>query len=76
MKDFGIGIQNNEINKIFERFTRLKTDKYYTGLGLGLYIASEIIQKHGGKTWVESELNTGSVFYFCLPKNINSDHSM
>ncbi|MDQ3193340.1 MAG: PAS domain-containing sensor histidine kinase [Bacteroidota bacterium] len=76
VKDFGIGIQNNEINKVFERFSRLKTDKYYTGLGLGLYIASEIIQKHGGKTWVESEFNNGSVFYFCLPKNLNSDHSI
>jgi PAS domain S-box-containing protein len=69
VKDFGIGIQKSHQHKIFERFYRVfdSTDKTFPGLGLGLYIASEIVKRHGGKLWVKSNVGKGSTFYFSLP---------
>ncbi len=69
VQDFGIGISEENKLKIFERFFRangLKSETY-PGFGLGLYIASEIIESHQGKIWVESELNKGTTFHFTLP---------
>jgi two-component system, OmpR family, sensor histidine kinase VicK len=66
VSDNGIGIQKNKLNKIFERSFQIKS-KSTEGLGLGLYIASEIIKKHRGKIWVESKYKVGSTFYFSLP---------
>lgn len=69
VKDTGIGIAENDVNKLFTKFFRgenaIKTIP--TASGLGLYIAQNIIRRHGGQIWVESELNRGSVFYFTLP---------
>ncbi|HEX8377883.1 MAG TPA: HAMP domain-containing sensor histidine kinase [Pedobacter sp.] len=66
--DEGIGMSNESIDKIFQKFHRDKqVVKGYSGLGMGLYIASEIITDHGGKIWVESIENSGSTFYFSLP---------
>ncbi len=68
VQDFGIGISKKEISKIFERFYRVESiSKRFSGLGIGLYISYEIIKRHGGKMWVESELGKGSTFYFSLP---------
>lgn len=67
VKDFGIGIPSDLINNLFDRFYQVATSNF-NGLGLGLYIASQIIKKHEGKTWVKSEINIGSTFYFCIPK--------
>ncbi len=67
VKDFGIGVPKEEQINIFERFYRSK-DMSVTilGFGLGLYICKDIITRHNGKIWVESE-ESGSAFYFTLP---------
>ena len=68
VKDNGIGIPEYAQSKLFERFFRMKTKQVETspGMGLGLYISSEIIKQHNGKMWIESKLNEGSTFYFSL----------
>ena len=69
VKDYGIGIEQSEQKKIFERFYRAKgkEEQTYPGFGIGLFIANEFIQKHGGQVWVESEKGKGSTFTFTLP---------
>jgi signal transduction histidine kinase len=69
VEDFGIGIDADEQKKIFERFYRAqgKEEQTYPGFGIGLFIANEFIQKHGGRLMVESEKGKGSVFTFTLP---------
>ena len=69
MQDFGIGIAQSHQEKLFERFYRVysEKDQTYPGLGIGLYIAHEIIQRHGGKMWVDSVEGKGSTFSFSLP---------
>jgi PAS domain S-box-containing protein len=68
--DFGIGIPKEKVSKIFDRFYRVEnTPHLFTGLGIGLYIASEIIQRHDGRIWVETEEGKGSTFHFTLPVN-------
>jgi signal transduction histidine kinase len=70
VRDFGIGIAKEHLDSLFERFYRVdNTASKYEGLGLGLYIASEIVSRHGGTVWIESQLNEGSTFYFKLPIN-------
>jgi len=68
IKDFGIGLSDHQKERIFERFYRVEDNTYTTsGLGIGLYISSEIIKAHKGEIGVESKLNEGSTFYFILP---------
>jgi len=68
VKDFGIGIAKEDIDQLFQRFYRVsKTAMNYQGVGLGLYIASEIIKKHKGTFSIESEAGKGSSFCFNLP---------
>ncbi len=67
VKDFGLGIPKSQQEKIFERFYQVKGNSPYPGLGLGLYISSQIIKEHQGKMWVESKEKKGSTFYFSLP---------
>jgi two-component system CheB/CheR fusion protein len=69
VQDFGIGIAPALKSKIFSRFFRAENDNFRTfpGLGLGLYIASEIITRQKGKVWLESKKNKGSTFFFSLP---------
>lgn len=70
--DFGIGLSDEQQFKIFERFYRVEDKKNMTsGLGMGLYISSEIINTHNGKLGVESKLGEGSTFYFDLPVEAN-----
>jgi PAS domain S-box-containing protein len=73
VEDQGIGIPKDKISKIFDRFYRVESKEgEFTGLGLGLYISSEIIKRQGGQMWVESEEKIGSIFYFTVPvKKIN-----
>jgi signal transduction histidine kinase len=75
--DFGIGIARQNQKKIFERFHRITEGKEATfpGIGLGLYICSEIVKHHGGEIWVKSEIGKGSVFYFSLPLKQLSDNN-
>ena len=67
--DFGPGIPKEAQSHIFERFFRLNDKSEYTakGLGLGLYIALEIVKAHKGKLWVESNPGEGATFLFSLP---------
>ena len=66
--DFGIGMSPYEQKSIFERFYRVNGHESATpGLGMGLYIAAEIIKEHNGEIKVKSKLNEGSVFSFSLP---------
>lgn len=68
VRDFGLGIPRENQKKIFDRFYRVEgLSPHISGLGIGLYIASEIVRRHKGKVWVESEEGKGSTFYFCLP---------
>ncbi len=69
VQDFGIGMAKQHLEKIFERFYRVydTTDKTFPGLGIGLYISSEIVKRHGGRFWVKSDPGKGSTFSFSLP---------
>jgi len=69
IKDEGIGISRENIKKLFDPHYRVKskeTEKI-SGFGIGLYLCAEIVKRHHGKIWVESELGTGSTFAFTLP---------
>jgi signal transduction histidine kinase len=75
IRDFGIGMEAEHLNRIFERFYRIR-DKPAgpaQGLGIGLYVVSEIVKKHQGKLWVESEPGKGSTFYCSIPLTRSAD---
>ncbi|MBA2563460.1 MAG: sensor histidine kinase, partial [Chitinophagaceae bacterium] len=69
VQDFGIGISAHEQQNVFEQFYRVNKGNQPTfpGMGIGLYICSEIISRHNGKIWVESSIGEGSIFYIWLP---------
>ena len=68
VRDFGIGIAPENLDKLFDRYYRVdNTAMRFEGLGLGLFISSEILKRHRGSFWIESELGKGSTFYFRLP---------
>jgi signal transduction histidine kinase len=69
VKDEGLGIKPDDLDKIFDRYYRVEADqtRHISGFGIGLYLSSEIIQRHGGKVWAESEPGQGSTFYFSIP---------
>lgn len=71
IKDTGIGIPPNEMPKIFDEFYRASNAKKVVrnGTGLGLSIAKQIVERHGGRIWVESEVDKGSIFNIILPKS-------
>ncbi len=69
VRDTGIGMPKQLLPRIFEKFQRLEGSyvKDSVGTGLGLYIVRELIRAHGGRVWVESQIDKGSTFYFSLP---------
>lgn len=71
VRDFGIGIPEDKQSKVFEQYYRVSSSEEHTfpGLGLGLYISSEIIKRTGGKIYMSSNEEKGSDFCFEIPKS-------
>ena len=70
VKDNGIGISKENIENVFKKYFRAEDQAMrFQGMGIGLFIANEIVKRHHGKMWVESELGKGSTFYFSIPLN-------
>lgn len=67
VKDTGVGIQQRDLSRIFERFYKTDRARSGGGTGLGLSIARHIIEAHGGRIWAESSPGQGSTFFFTLP---------
>jgi two-component system sensor histidine kinase VicK len=69
VRDEGMGIKPEDALKLFERYYRVEASdtQHISGFGIGLYLSAEIIERHDGKIWVESEIGKGSTFYFSLP---------
>jgi signal transduction histidine kinase len=68
VEDDGIGIAKEKQDMLFKPYSRLNADQQrHPGLGLGLALSKQVVELHGGKIWVESDMGTGSRFYFFIP---------
>lgn len=69
VKDEGMGIKADDLPKVFDRYYRVQTShtQHISGFGIGLYLSAEIIHRHGGDIWADSQSGVGSTFYFSLP---------
>lgn len=69
VRDEGMGISETDLPRLFERYYRVKeaVANHISGFGIGLYLCAELVKRHGGDIWAESEVGNGSTFYFTLP---------
>ncbi len=75
IKDSGIGMAEELLDSVFEKFYRIESQntKHISGTGLGLWISKEILEAHGGRIWCESKLGEGSCFNFTLPLGVKKN---
>jgi two-component system OmpR family sensor kinase len=73
IRDTGMGIPKDKIERVFDEFYQVETGKH-GGAGLGLAITKRLIEEHGGKIWVESQLGKGTTFYFTIPRSRENEN--